>query len=162
MSVRVLAVCLGNICRSPAAEAALRESLFDNGFSDAFVDSAGTAGYHVGDPPDHRIRTAGQKLGLHVDGAARQVSAKDFDEFDYIFAMDRSNLDDLKTISKSKQGNHRAKLMMLGEFASSRACPEVPDPYYGTMKDFENVVHLVRDCARGFVQHLQNDANMGQ
>jgi protein-tyrosine phosphatase len=160
MTIRVLAVCLGNICRSPAAEAAIREAL-DAHHIDSFVDSAGTAGYHVGDAPDERIQEAGRKLGLHVHGAARKVQVADFDEFDYIFAMDRNNLSDLKRLSASKAGKHQAKLMLFGEFASSGKCPEVPDPYYGTMKDFENVVHLVRDCAKGFVQHVQNEANKG-
>eukprot|EP00762_Andalucia_godoyi_P003827 ANDGO_08487.mRNA.1 Low molecular weight phosphotyrosine protein phosphatase len=173
--VKILAVCLGNICRSPAAEAALKESLSANGFNDAVVDSAGTGGWHVGEKPDGRIRAAGKRAGLLIDGAARKVDVADFDSFDYILAMDKSNYLNLAILS-SKTNHYKkkkeekvegvgAKLFMFGEFAGPAFVgnenkhgnpPEVPDPYYGSDSDFDYVVKMVRDCSENFVCRLKN------
>lgn len=143
----VLAVCLGNICRSPAAEAAIREAALAAGVP-LQVDSAGTAGYHGGEPPDRRIRAAGEALGLVIEGTARPVTRDDFHRFDLIVAMDRSNLTDLSRRAPAGTGE---KIRLFRSFDPTADDEEVPDPYYGGEEGFRAVISIVRPAARGLV-----------
>ena len=153
---RVLMVCLGNICRSPTAEAMLRHHVHAAGLDDRIeVDSAGTADYHVDSPPDRRAVAHGEKRGLrmqHLRG--RQVERADFDRFDHILAMDEDNLMNLKRI---RPAGSRAKVALLMSFAPDAGAREVPDPYYGGADGFERVLDLVDSACEGFLANLRSD-----
>src|SRR3954470_13804685 len=140
--LRLCFVCLGNICRSPIGEGVMRHLLLGAGLADKVeVDSAGTAGYHAGEPPDARARAAGRRLGIEVGGRARQFKRADFERFDYVLAMDRSNFDDLSELFADEGA--RKKLFLLRSFdPSSPAGASVPDPYYGDDGDFDDVVRI--------------------
>ena len=148
--IRVLMVCLGNICRSPTAEAMLRLKVHEAGLDDRIeVDSAGTADYHVDSPPDRRAVRHGEKRGLkmqHLRG--RQVTREDFDRFDFILAMDEDNLANLERIRPPAA---RAKLALLMSYAPQSGSRVVPDPYYGSADGFEAVLDLVEAAADGFI-----------
>jgi protein-tyrosine phosphatase len=148
--VRVLMVCLGNICRSPTAEAAVREAAQAAGV-DLHVDSAGTGAWHVGEPPDRRMTAAAAEDGLHLGGAARQVTVDDFDRFDLVIAMDRSNLRDLERLAPDDDA--RARLRLFRDYAGETG-QDVPDPYYGGPDGFREVVALVRRAATGLVDAI--------
>ena len=153
MTTRVLAVCLGNICRSPTAEGVLRDMARDAGV-DVQVDSAGTGRWHIGDPP-HRpaIRAAGTR-GYDLGGLrARQFEIADFDRFDLILAMDRMNLDDIERLRP--RGSSTPVRLMLG-FARDAETDEVPDPYY--TGDFDGAIDLIEAAAQGLIAQLQTEA----
>lgn len=155
--MRILVVCLGNICRSPAAESALRESLAEAGLGDRVeVDSAGTGDWHLGKPPDPRMVAAAARAGLSVDGRARRVEAGDLDRFDLVLAMDRSNLTALRALARDD--TTRAKVRLFREFDETADADEVPDPYCGDPGGFARVVDIVRAAARGLVARLRDDA----
>jgi protein-tyrosine phosphatase len=149
-TTRVLMVCLGNICRSPTAEAVLRKKVHEAGLDDRIeVDSAGTADYHVDSPPDRRAVAHGERRGLkmkHLRG--RQVSRDDFDRFDFILAMDDDNLANLQRMCPA---GSRAKLALLMSYAPDAGSREVPDPYYGGTEGFETVLDLVESAADCFI-----------
>jgi protein-tyrosine phosphatase len=150
---RVLFVCLGNICRSPTAEGVLR-GIGAREFAGVplYVDSAGTADYHVGDPPDRRTVAAASRRGYDLASLrARRVSRTDFENFDYILAMDRANLAELEQLG---QGVIGARVGLLLEFAPELKIEEVPDPYYGGPEDFERVLDLCEAGARGLLRRL--------
>ena len=158
--ISVLFVCLGNICRSPLAEGVFRHVLDEEGLSDRFrVDSAGTGSWHGGESPDHRaIRTAATR-GVTLGGHARQVQPEDFKKFDYIVAMDRSNLKDLKEYRDGVGG--RAALYLLREFdPSGGPGAEVPDPYYGGPDGFEHVYEMVERSCRHLLKHIQGETGV--
>ena len=151
--LEILFVCLGNICRSPTAEGVLR-ALAARDFPrlPVYVDSAGTANYHVGEPPDRRTIAAARDRGYDLSMLrARQVSPSDLVEFDYVLAMDRANLAALNRMA----GATRAHLGLLLEFATDCDTDEVPDPYYGGANGFEQVLDLVEDASRGLLEALQ-------
>lgn len=150
-TVRILAVCLGNICRSPTAEAAIRQAAEDVGIP-VEVDSAGTGGWHVGAPPDARMRATAAEMGLTLAGQARQVVASDFDDFDIIVAMDRQNHRDLVDLAPSPQA--AAKIHLLRSFDPEASDLDVPDPYYGGEEGFRDVVTMVRAAAHELVASL--------
>jgi protein-tyrosine phosphatase len=152
--IRVLMVCLGNICRSPTAEAMLRSKLHAAGLDGRVeVDSAGTADYHVGAPPDRRAVAHGERRGLALkDLRGRQVSRADFDRFDHILAMDDDNLADLQRI---RPPGSRARLALLMSFAPRAGAREVPDPYGGGAEGFETVLDLVESAADGFIAFVR-------
>lgn len=154
MPMRVLCVCLGNICRSPTAEGVLRELARQQSPQlVTAVDSAGTAGYHVGDPPDPRTVAIARERGYELsDLRARQVSQRDFIEFDLILAMDRANL---QALQQRVPGDARARLGLFMEFAGTASGDEVPDPYYGDRRDFLHVLELVEQGARALLAHLR-------
>jgi len=140
----VLFVCLGNICRSPTAEAVFRARA---GQSDIFIDSAGTGAWHAGEPPDPRSRAEGEKRGYSFAGqSARKVRAQDFHTFDYILAMDRSNLSDLKVIQPH---DGMAQLSLFLPDGS-----DVPDPYYGGPDGFARVVDLIEAASDHWLNHF--------
>jgi protein-tyrosine phosphatase len=151
--IRVLMVCLGNICRSPTAEAMLRRRVQEAGLDERVeVDSAGTADYHVGSPPDRRAVEHGERRGLALKKLrGRQVGRADFDDFDFILAMDEDNLADLKRLQPA---GSRARLALLLSYAPDSGETEVPDPYSGGAADFERVLDLVDAAAAGFLGRL--------
>jgi len=155
--MRILLVCLGNICRSPTAEGVLRRLVRDEGLDDRVeIDSAGTGDWHVGEPPDSRSTEAARRRGIELDGAARQFGADDFDRFDLILAMDAGNRDELLRLAPDDEA--RAKVRLLREFdpASSGAEDlDVPDPYFGGEQGFERVLDLVEAAARGLLDDLR-------
>lgn len=150
---RILFVCTGNICRSPTAEGVARAIAGKSGLAAAFeFDSAGTHGYHIGDPPDPRTVRAAAERGYDLSGLrARRVSEFDFVRFDRLLAMDRDNL---AVLRKACPAGHREKVGLFLEFAESSALDEVPDPYYGGSDGFEQVLDLVEEAARGLVKTL--------
>jgi protein-tyrosine phosphatase len=155
--MRILFVCLGNICRSPTAEGVMRHVLREEGLeSQIKVDSAGTGGWHVGAPPDERSTAAARKRSIVLEGAARKFSLHDFDSYDLILAMDEENRRDLLALAPDDAA--RAKVRMLREFdpASEGAADlDVPDPYYGGRDGFEHVLDLVDAATRGLVASLR-------
>ena len=151
MTTRVLLVCLGNICRSPTAEAAVREAATEAGL-DLVVDSAGTGAWHVGNPPDSRMTAAAAEDDLRLSGSARQVTPDDFRDFDLVVAMDTSNRDDLLALAPDDDA--RARVRLFRDYAGE-ADQGVPDPYYGGPDGFREVVGIVRRAARGLVASVQ-------
>ena len=151
---KVLMVCMGNICRSPTAEGVLRHKLRVAGLQNlVVVDSAGTHGYNVGDPPDHRATLHARRRGYDLaDLRARQVADADFGDFDLILAMDWDNY---ALLEEQCPPEHRAKLKRLTEFARRHESPVVPDPYYGGASGFERVLDLIEDACDGLVEHLK-------
>jgi protein-tyrosine phosphatase len=144
---RILFVCLGNICRSPTAEGVMRALVRDAGLEGQIeLDSAGTGAWHIDEPPDARATTAARERGVELEGRARQVERDDFEEFDLIVAMDRSNLADLRRIAPSEAA--RAKVRLLRDFdPDSEGEADVPDPYHGGSRGFDDVFDLVqRSC----------------
>ncbi len=140
MTKRVLFVCMGNICRSPAAEAVFVRQAFERGVGEAVeADSAGTIAYHSGEGPDARMRRAAAARGVEVDGQARPVVVEDFESFDLIVAMDRDNLRDLESMRRGG----RARLALFSDFLPSGNPTDVPDPYYGGPEGFDNVLDLL-------------------
>jgi protein-tyrosine phosphatase len=153
MTRKVLLVCLGNICRSPTAEGVLR-GIAAREFPalKIEIDSAGTADYHTGEPPDRRAVAAARRRGYDIAGLrARQVQPADFDRFDFVLAMDRSNLAEIE--SRRPQGAS-AQVSLFLEFAPDAGASEVPDPYYGGVEDFERVLDLCEAGARGLLSRL--------
>ncbi|HTU68474.1 MAG TPA: low molecular weight protein-tyrosine-phosphatase [Steroidobacteraceae bacterium] len=149
--MKLLFVCLGNICRSPTAEGVVR-GIAAREFPelDVTVDSAGTADYHVGEPPDRRSVAAARRRGYDIAGLrARLVTGTDFSKFDYVLAMDRANLGELERIA----ARGRAHLGLFLEFTPGPD-DEVPDPYYGSSEDFERVLDLCEAGARGLLRSL--------
>jgi low molecular weight protein-tyrosine phosphatase len=156
--MRVLFVCMGNICRSPTAEGVMRRLVAEAGLEDRIeVDSAGTGGWHAGDPPDSRAAVAAARRGVTLDGAARQVRPDDFDEFDLVIAMDRENLRGLLALAPDEAAAE--KIRLLREFdPSSAGAPDldVPDPYYGGDRGFETVLDMTEAACRGLLDELRS------
>jgi protein-tyrosine phosphatase len=153
--VKVLFVCLGNICRSPTAEGVLRNLLATEAPELCVeVDSAGTADYHIGDPPDARSQRAALRRGIDLSALrGRQVTREDFARFDYILAMDRENLRDLQAMQPQ---HSRAIVRLFMEFAPGREAREVPDPYYLQADGFEEVLDLTTAASRGLLAALHD------
>jgi protein-tyrosine phosphatase len=156
--VRLLFVCLGNICRSPTAEGVMRHLLREEGLEDAIaVDSAGTGGWHVGAAPDARSAAAARARGIVLEGAARQITRADFERFDLIVVMDASNRRDVERMAGDDE-EARAKIVALREFdpeAVAAGDLDVPDPYYGGDHGFEHVLDLVERACRGLLDHVR-------
>lgn len=151
---RVLFVCLGNICRSPTAEGVFRAVAAREGVA-AEADSAGTGAWHVGEPPDRRATAAAARRGIDLSTQrARQARAEDFNEFDHILAMDRSNLADLQAIAPP---GARADLRLFLDYAPDQPVREVPDPYYGGARGFETVLDLIEEASAGLLAELRKD-----
>lgn len=144
MAVKILMVCLGNICRSPLAEGLLASKLPKDKF---IVDSAGTGNYHIGKKPDPRSVAVAEKNGLDITyQKARQFSSKDFDEFDYIFAMDNSNYDNIIDLAKNEEQKAKVDLILNHLFPGDNV--DVPDPYFGLQNGFEMVYNMLDEtCA---------------
>lgn len=155
--VKILFVCMGNICRSPTAEGVMRALVRDAGLEHHIaLDSAGTGGWHAGDPPDGRAVAAARARGVDLDGAARQVQVSDFDAFDLILAMDAANLADLRALAPDSARARRLGLLRdYDPEARDDAERDVPDPYYGGEDGFADVLDLVDAACRGLLAHLQ-------
>jgi len=141
-TVSVLFVCMGNICRSPTGEGVFLAAVRESGFEQRIiVDSAGTIGYHTGNPADRRMSAAAKRRGIQLDGRARKVTRTDLDEFDFVIAMDRDNLDGLRSLHPSP----RARLELFSHWLDTEAWPvDVPDPYYGGDDGFEYVLDMIQ------------------
>lgn len=152
--VSVVFICMGNICRSPTAEAVFRHYVESAGLSEqVLIDSAGTHDYHVGDKPDSRAQRAAQQRGYDMSKLrGRQVGEDDFRRFDYVLAMDTANLAILQRIAPP-DSDTRARLFL--EYARHHSEREVPDPYYGGEDGFERVLDMVEDAAQGLLQEIR-------
>ncbi|HXQ31427.1 MAG TPA: low molecular weight protein-tyrosine-phosphatase [Steroidobacteraceae bacterium] len=152
--IRILFVCMGNICRSPTAEAVLRRIAAEEAAELRIeVASAGTHDYHVGDPPDPRAQAAARRRGIDMSRLrARQLAAADFDAFDYLLVMDERNLEDARALAPQR---FRARLGLLLDYAPELEQREVPDPYYGGAAGFEEVLDLLEAAARGLLSELR-------
>jgi len=156
VTVRVLFVCLGNICRSPMAEAVFRQMVEDAGLSHAIeVDSAGTGSWHTGERPHRGTRDVLARHSIPYEGRARQVDPRDFARFDYILAMDDDNLADLRRMMPP---NSDAVLARFLDFAPDAPVREVPDPWYDGR--FDDVYALVRQGAAGLLQHIRREEGL--
>jgi len=150
--MNILMVCIGNICRSPLAEGILKDKLHKAGLN-YFVDSAGMINYHAGENPDHRSIEVGKQNGIDISKQiARQFRKNDFENFDLIFAMDNSVYDELIFLAISPQ--HKSKVHLFLNFAEWNLSSEVPDPYYGTRKNFEEVFNLLNKASDNVVKKL--------
>jgi protein-tyrosine phosphatase len=149
----VLFVCMGNICRSPTAEGVFRSVVEKRQLGGRFlIDSAGTIDYHAGSPPDARAIAHAAKRGYDLSSLrARQVAAGDFDRFDFVLAMDKENLQTLQSMSPSRC---RQKIELLLEYGHEFGGAEVPDPYYGSAKDFERALMMIEDGCNGLLDFL--------
>ena len=158
--VSVLFVCLGNICRSPTAHGVFQGMVNNSGFGETIkVDSAGTGDWHIGHSPDQRTAQVAATKGYDLSELrARLVTGDDFQQFDYIIAMDRSNLSDLKAMQPA---NYRGYLGLFLDFSTQEAHSEVPDPYYGGEDGFELVFNLVEEASQGLLQHIQASHKLG-
>lgn len=152
--IRVLFICMGNICRSPTAEAVFRHYVENAGLSgQIMIDSAGTHDFHIGESPDSRTQRAALQRGYDMGSLrGRQVEADDFIHFDYVLAMDMSNLAILKRLAPS---GSKAQVGLFLEYARHHAEREVPDPYYGGANGFERVLDMAEDAAEGLLQHIR-------
>jgi len=148
--IAILFVCMGNICRSPAAECLMRSLLEEKQLEKLFtIDSAGTGNWHAGNKPDRRMRKAAKLAGKTIEGSARQVQESDFSEFDWIFCMDNDNYANLISMGANPEKTH-----LLLEFVSHQTITEVPDPYYGGSDGFTNVINLIDGAVCDLIDHL--------
>ncbi len=152
--VRVLFVCLGNICRSPMAEGVFRHLVEKAGYADHIaIDSAGTHAYHIGEPPDERAQAAAARRGVDISGLrGRQAVPEDLQIYDYVLAMDGENLQHLQAICPKGQEH---KIRMFLEFASSSTGRGVPDPYFGGLSGFDRVLDMIEDAAAGLLVEVR-------
>lgn len=151
--IRVLFVCLGNICRSPLAESIFRHQIRERGVEEFFeVDSAGTAAYHIGRPPDARSVATAKARGVTVDGSGRQIEPRDLNRFDYVIVMDGENLADVERLERRSGG--RARIHLLREWDAEDPGTDVPDPYYGGQRGFEDVHDIVERSSAALLDHL--------
>lgn len=152
--VRVLFVCLGNICRSPMAEGVFRKMVDDAGFAEHVeVDSAGTHAYHTKEPPDPRAQEAAARRGVDIGRLrGRQATAEDFRRFDYVLAMDHENHANLRALCPAGQ-EHKLRLFL--EFAVTATERAVPDPYFGGVSGFDRVLDLIEDAAQGLLADVR-------
>ena len=153
--VKVLFVCMGNICRSPTAEGVFRHKVEQiNAEAEIAIDSAGTHAYHVGNPPDTRAQNAALKRDIDLSRQrARRVSKDDFSDFDYVIAMDESNKHDLLSICPT---GYEDRVHLFLDFSDDEAL-EVPDPYYGQSRGFEIVLNLVENASDGLLKHIREN-----
>ena len=155
----ILFVCMGNICRSPTAEAVFRGTAVREGIAPhLFIDSAGTGSWHVGEAPDRRAAAAAKKRGYDMNAKrGRQVTEEDFQRFDWIFAMDEDNLRRLEELRPPEYAGHLGLFLDLVANADVR---EVPDPYYGGPQGFEHVLDLIERASEALIAHLRKELHL--
>jgi protein-tyrosine phosphatase len=153
-NVSVLFVCLGNICRSPLAEAVFRHLVRERGLEDRFtIDSAGTSGWHTGAPPDARSTETARRRGIELTGASRKLTGADLELFDYVIAMDSANEDGILALARAA-GGARARVHRLREWDPEPDELDVPDPYYGGDRGFDRVQDIVERSCAALLDHL--------
>ena len=151
--VKVLFVCLGNICRSPMAEGLFKKHVKGKCLSDVFhIDSAGTSNYHIGKQPDGRMCKTALERGITLDHKGRQLCTADLDEYDYILAMDQYNFRDIQSLGK--KGQVKASVQMMRDYDQPKDQIDVPDPYYGGEDGFIEVYDILDRCTRNFLKIL--------
>jgi len=157
--IKVLFVCMGNICRSPTAEGVFRKLIEDQKLSSNIItDSAGTHAYHVGEAPDRRAQTAASNRQVNLSSIrGRQFKALDLTEFDYVIAMDKANFNDINAMH---DGDSKANISLFLDYAGNYSEEEVPDPYYGGTNGFERVLDMVEDASRGLLEHIRQQHNL--
>ena len=156
---RLLFVCLGNICRSPAAEGVFLHLVSQRDLGDHFlVDSAGTGGWHVGRPADHRMQAAANRRGIHLPSRARQLCLDDLESFDLILTMDTDNLIAVQSLAREAGERATAQVRPMLSYARRHQSREVPDPYYGGADGFEHVLDLLHDACEGLLEELSPPA----
>jgi len=159
-NVRVCFVCLGNICRSPTAEGVFRHLVAEAGLTDRIhIDSAGTADYHTGNAPDPRARAAGRRAGIVIDGQARPFARSDFARFDYVIAMDASNVRDLGKLAPNPEAAAKVRLLRSFDPLAEPGAP-VPDPYYGDDDGFDQVLELCRSACRHLLDEIRRERRL--
>lgn len=153
--MKVLFVCLGNICRSPAAEGVFLHLLDQRGLNDQFiVDSAGTGGWHVGNPADRRMQAAANKRGIQLPSRARQISLNDLRTFDLVLTMDDANLAAVRSLADEAGSQATATIQPMLSFSTAFSETEVPDPYYGGEAGFEHVLDLLEDACSNLLDDI--------
>ena len=153
--ISVLFVCLGNICRSPAAEAIFHNLINEKGIGNQFiVDSAGTGNWHVGKKADSRMRFAAKQRNIHITSNARQIREDDFCQFNFILVMDNSNFNNVLNFKNRVKGSDYAKILKIQDFASNYTEREVPDPYFGGDAGFDNVLDILEDSVSCFLDSI--------
>lgn len=158
--IKILFVCLGNICRSPLAEGHFIELIKTHNLDkNVICDSAGTSSYHIGDLPDHRTRKNAENHGMILTHKARQFKAEDFDDFDYILVMDNSNLSNI-SIFKSNMKEYKAKVFKMRYFDYNFKDIDVPDPYYMGEEGFEEVYNILERSTSNFMSFLKAEHNL--
>ena len=153
--ISVLFVCLGNICRSPAAEAIFIDLIEKRGLTDRFfVDSAGTGSWHIGKKADARMRMSAERRGLNILSKARQINTKDFVSFKYIIAMDNSNFKNINDLKNRSYSSDFSSIKKIQDFRNSFKDEEVPDPYFGGEEGFDHVLDILEDSVNGFLESI--------
>ena len=153
--ISVLFVCLGNICRSPAAEAIFKGLINDKGIGNQFiVDSAGTGRWHVGKKADSRMRFAAKQRNINITSNARQIAEEDFSKFKYILVMDNSNFKNVIDLKNRVKGSDFAKILKIQDFSSTFNEKEVPDPYFGGDAGFDHVLDILEDSVSCFLEDI--------
>ena len=157
MEKKILFVCLGNICRSPAAEGIFNQKIKERDLENFFeVDSAGTGSWHVGNLPDQRMRTTAFSRGIELTSRARQIEENDLYEFDKILVMDKDNLDSVKSLNKDHNNTINSKIRLILSYSKNYQLDEVPDPYYGGQNGFDQVLDLLDDAIDGLIDSLMD------
>ena len=152
---KILFVCLGNICRSPAAEGIFIKKIKDRNLENLFlVDSAGTGGWHVGNLADSRMRQAASSRGIELLSRSRQIDESDLYEFDHILVMDKDNLNAVKSLIKDDMHLINSKIKLILSYSKKSQLDEVPDPYYGGQNGFEKVLDLLDDAINELIESL--------
>ena len=155
MVKKILFVCLGNICRSPAAEGIFNQKIKERDLENFFiVDSAGTGNWHVGNLPDQRMRATALSKGIELTSRARQIEENDLHEFDHILVMDKDNLNAVKSLIKDDMHTINSKIKLILSYSKKSQLDEVPDPYYGGQNGFEKVLDLLNDAIEELIDSL--------
>lgn len=159
--ISILFVCLGNICRSPAAEAIFQNLINKKGVDNQFnVDSAGTGSWHIGKKADSRMRFAAKQRNINITSIARQIREDDFREFNYILVMDNSNFNNVIDFKNQVKGSDFAKILRLQDFASIFIEKEVPDPYFGGDAGFSHVLDILEDSVSSFLKGITSSQDL--
>tara|TARA_B100000579_G_scaffold128492_1_gene103608 strand:+ start:502 stop:972 length:471 start_codon:yes stop_codon:yes gene_type:complete len=155
--VKILFVCLGNICRSPAAEGIFKQKIKDRDLENLFfVDSAGTGGWHVGNLADPRMRETALLRGIELTSRSRKIELNDLYEFDHIIVMDKDNLDAVKSLTQDESNQLNSKIKLILSYSKDSELDEVPDPYYGGQNGFDKVLDLLDNAIEEFIETLIN------
>ncbi|MBA4251612.1 MAG: phosphotyrosine protein phosphatase [Chlorobiaceae bacterium] len=157
--IKLLFVCMGNICRSPSAEAIMKKIVSENNLDDKiFCDSAGTLGYHAGDQPDSRMIAHAKKRNVFLNHAARKITNEDLIEFDHILVMDDDNFSNVMLLNGTE--SDKSKIKKLADYCVKLDEDEVPDPYYGGAEGFEKVLDILEDACSGLLEDLKIKHNL--